>query len=467
MTEPGGPIGIPALAAPPTTEAPDLRLWLRRFVGALKSGHIWVEDRDDSTLRQLVPRKAQLRLITRMIEMADRGAPIRIIISKARQEGISTFVQDLFVWLCEHLPSYRAITMAHTKEDTDAIFRKAQVCWENLPDERFADVSGTAIKWHHGSEYKARTAGSRGIARGDTFQLMHISELAFCQRVAGMDTRTINAALNSVPFQPHTIVIIESTGDGPSGAFYERCLQAEKGEGPFELLFFAWYEDDGYRLEPPPGWEAPPDVADLGREFRLDQSQLYFYTTKRLESRSTSGSLASGNWEFRREYPSRLMDSFTAASGLVFPDLGSRNIQDLGEPRGLGWEFYRAIDWGWTNDPFVVLFVAHDRSQPPGLIFHPSLEPTVVRDFRAYRMDERTDYPKDKDNHGPDALRMAVIQWDLTGLVYVWKAIYRYNAAVDRLDGMARMIHWESGWHIPPGSAPAAKSWTAVPECRS
>ena len=429
-----------------------MRIWLRRFAAALRQGHILVEDRETSQIMPMIPRKAQLELLRKMIAMADAGKPIRIIVSKARQEGLSTFIQDLNTWLCEHIPGYRAITMAHTAADTSAIFRKATVCYENLPGHRLANVSGTSIEWPNGSQYMARTAGSKGIARGDTFQLMHISELAFCQRIAGMDTRTINAAMNSVAYQPHTIIVIESTGDGPSGAFYERCMQAERNEGPFELLFFPWFADDGYRLSPPTEWTVPDNLADLRDEFNLTNDQLYFYETKRLEVQTTVGGVGVGEWEFKREYPSRLMDSFTAASGLVFPDFGSRHYRDLGEPRGDNWKLYRAIDWGWTNDPFVVLFIAHDPSRPPGLILHPSLRDTVGRDFSAYRMDEKTDHPKDENDHGVESCRYGVVSYKLTGLVYIWQAIYQYNAAAHRLDGIARRIHQMSGWHVPVGS---------------
>lgn len=443
--------------------APDMRIWLRRFAAAIKSGHIIVEDRDSSQLTPLIPRKAQLTLLRKMIAMADAGKPIRIIISKARQQGLSTFIQDLYAWLCEHIPGYRALTTAHTAVDTAAIFRKATVCYENLPGHRLANVSGSSIEWPNGSAYMARTAGSKGIGRGDTYQLMHFSELAFCQRVAGMDERAITAAINTVPRQPHTIIVIESTGDGPSGIFYEWCMAGERGDGPFELLFFPWFDDDGYRETPPLDWVVPDDLIDLQREFDLDNAQMYYYSIRRAENKSKSGEVGTGDSWFKREYPSRVGDSFSAATGLVYPNFGSANIRDLGEPRGFGWEIYRGFDWGQTTDPTVCLWIAHDPTRPPGLIVHPSCTNTI-REFQSYRLDEKTDYPKDKDNHSCDALRYVVVTEKLSGLVYVFQEYYKYNSAAIRLDGIAREVHAMTGWHVPHGSEMVIGSATPGPD---
>lgn len=434
--------------------APDMRVWLRRFAAALRAGDIHVEDRKSSRVMPMVPRKAQLSLLRRMIEMADRGQPIRIIVPKARQEGISTFVQDLYDWLCEYIPNYRAITMAHTHEDTSGIFRKAKVCYENLPGAREAIVTGTTIRWPNGSEYRARTAGSKAIGRGDTFQLMHFSELAYCERIAGMAAEAITSAINTVPREPHTIVIIESTGDGPAGAFYDRCMDAQNPENPFDLLFFPWHDDDEYREAPPDGWEVPDDLRALQGEYNLDLAQMYYYHLRRLENKSRSGNVASSDAWFRREYPSTLMDCFMAATGRVFPDFGDRHIRDLGEPRGDDWKIYRGFDWGQTTDPTVCLWISHDPTKPPGLIVHPSCFNTI-REMQAYRMDEspnHANYPRDKDNHCPDCIRMVVVTARLTGLVYVFKEYYKYDSAAIRLDGIARDVHALTGWRVPEGS---------------
>lgn len=431
--------------------APDMRIWLRRFAAALRAGDIYVEDRKSSRVMPMIPRKAQLSLLRKMMEMADRGQPIRIIVPKARQEGISTFVQDIYDWLCEYIPNYRAITMAHTHEDTAAIFRKAKVCYENLPGDRDAVVTGTTIRWPNGSEYRARTAGSKAIGRGDTFQLMHFSELAYCERVAGMAAEAITSAINTVPREPHTIVIIESTGDGPAGAFYDRCMDAQNPDNPFEVLFLPWYDDDEYRETPPDGWEVPDDLRGLQSEYSLDISQMYYYHLKRLENKSRSGNVSSSDAWFRREYPSTLMDCFMAATGRVFPDFGERHIRDLGEPRGDGWKIYRGFDWGQTTDPTVCLWIAHDASKPPGLIVHPGCINTI-RELQAYRMDEKTDYPKDKDNHTVDAARYVIVSARMTGLVYIFKEYYKYDSAAIRLDGVAREVHAMTGWYVPEGS---------------
>lgn len=430
-------------------EAPrrGLRTWLRYFLLELRRGSIYVLNRDDplGPLVPLIPRKAQILLLKQMIAMADAGRPVRIIIAKARKEGVSTFIEALFAYLAEHIPNYRAITMAHSRAATEAMFLLAKRAYENFPATRTGKVTASAISWPNGSEYLAMTARAEGISRGDTFQAMHISELAYCQTVAGMDSRAVMGAVNAVPLHPDTIVVIESTGAGPTGDFYERCMTASRRESTFALCFFPWFMDAGYSLEPPSTWTPTDDERGLAQSFDLSPAQVYFWHTKKLES--TSSGL--GDFEFRREYPSTLPDCFSAAEGLVFPGFSDRHVKRINV--GLGWKRYRSIDWGFGADAFCCLFVAHDAGANPGLVIDPSCE-NLIREMKGYAFNAKTNKPQDGEDHAIDALRMAVVTFKLTGLVYAYREMYVRNAAVLRPDGCARRIHALSGWYVPEGS---------------
>jgi hypothetical protein len=58
-----------------------------------------VRDKQTPKLVPLELRPAQRRLIRWMLEQYQSGKPVRVIILKARQEGVSTVVQAFFFWL--------------------------------------------------------------------------------------------------------------------------------------------------------------------------------------------------------------------------------------------------------------------------------------------------------------------------------------------------------------------------------
>jgi hypothetical protein len=431
---------------------------LRKFLVALKSGHIKVQDRDSPTrdIVTMVPRRAQIKLIKMMLEQADSGQPVRLIIPKARRQGVSAFIQTLNAWLCEYSSNMRAITMAHTQADTHAIFGLAKLAYDHLPGKRSAEVTKDTIKWPHGSSYTCRTAGSKGVARGASFHLMHFSEMAFFQTDGGMDSQAIIAAINSVPFVPGTMIVIESTGSGPSGEFYQRVLSANEGKGPFRTCFMGWWEDDGYRLSAPPDFQPDAELEGLADEFKLGKDQLYFYHVRRQENMGAGDS----GFLFTREYPSRLEDCFAAASGRVYPGFSKTHQRELAVDGG--WEWYRAIDWGFGPDPLVCLWLLHDSHGDPGLIVNPKCE-NLIREFQSYQWDSKRDHPKDEHNHGMDALRYGIVTHGLTGLTYVHQELFVHNAASTRPDGVAKLIHQLSGWQIVGGDLTKASPNTEAP----
>ena len=425
-----------------------------------------VRDREDlmSPPKPLVPRKAQLRLHALMLEMADANLPIRIVVAKARKEGLSTWAQAVQAYLCENVTGFKAVTLAHTGIDTEAIFGLAKTVYECYPDERTGAITTNKITWPTGSIYQARTAGSDGVGRGSTFNAAHLSEVAFWERKLGMSSDAIRGVFNAVPLVPNTMIIAESTGDGPVGMFYELCTSAERNDRstPFKLLFIPWYEDEDYRVTPHEGWVPSKDAAELHERYPvLTTDQLYFWEQKRTEHVGAGGT----HFEFLREYPSCLSECFTSAEGRVYPEYGTHHLRTLPDFDPLqapqrGWKLYRSIDWGFGPDAMSVTWIAHSPTSPPGLIVDPICV-NLHRELMAYKWDSKSDNPaKGQDDHQADCVRMAVATYRLTGLVYCYREFYMKNAAAIRPDGVARRILELSNWEIPEGDITRAHSGT-------
>lgn len=409
---------------------------------------VFILDRDTGQTVRLVPNWAQTRLWQRMVARARAGKPIRIIIPKARKEGISTFVQALADFLCALLPNQRAIIYAQTDPDTQTIFKIARRI--HYRGEIPTKSGITAIAYPEtGSEYVCRTFGGQGVSRGDTITLMHISELAACQSVSGADAKQITGLINAVPDAAHTIIIIESTGDGPVGEFYERCKKARDGVGEYELLFFPWFADAGYTRLPPLDFEPTLDEQGLMAQHGLTLGQIYWYRCKIADQ--SNAQLA------KREYPTTFDDCFAAASGRVYGHFNSAPLKQGGHVGrikiGADWVRARTIDFGNGGEhPFVCLWVAHDPDHDPALVVDPSCE--FTRDeFLAYVRDPKTGKPTKTRDHAMDALRILVATKGWKGLVYVYRELYL--AETPTIDRIAAQIHEMSGWEMPEGAAPA------------
>lgn len=200
----------------------------------------------------------QKQIDDKVKELEEQGRPARIIVLKARQEGVSTYTQAKIICRTVKNKNRNALVVAHRDDSTSAIFEKAKYMYHNLPDHiKPLQKASNARELifdkppHHkgkqeglNSKIKVQTAGSDSIGRSDTHYYVHLSEFAF---YSGEPKKTLAGILQSVPNIPGTIVIIESTANGMND-FKELWDAAEAGENDFVPMFFAWHDYPEYQI---------------------------------------------------------------------------------------------------------------------------------------------------------------------------------------------------------------------------
>src|SRR5512147_1776321 len=80
-------------------------------------------------------------------------------------------------------------------------------------------------------------------------------------------------------------VVLESTPNGAQGYFYERCMEALRGDGVWSLHFYPWWWDDNYRIPLDVG-EQPALIGDenqLVEKFGLSYEQIKWRRSKTKE----------------------------------------------------------------------------------------------------------------------------------------------------------------------------------------
>lgn len=237
------------------------------------------------------------------------------IILKARQLGMTTFIQLLMLDTCLFNSNLAAATVAHTLHDAEAIFReKIRLPYERLPEglrTAVAPLSDSArvLTLANGSSLRVGTG-----LRSGTYQFLHISEHGkICAKYPDKALEIRTGALNTV--LPGQSVFIESTAEGREGDFHDFCetarRRAAEGRAPgaldFRFHFFPWWGHPDYALDGEAvrlGERETAYFAKLaGEGIALSAGQKAWYARKAAQQGEQMG----------REFPSTPDEAFAAA----------------------------------------------------------------------------------------------------------------------------------------------------------
>lgn len=271
---------------------------------------------------------AQKKLYDVARRQQEAGRPVRIIILKARQLGFSTLTEGLIFHACATRPNTNALIVTHREDATANLFRMSKLFYDELPEpvkpmlrtsnaQELVFENPTrspkekAARPGLRSRLRCATAGGRGIGRSDTLQCVHLSEYAFWPEGADGKAATLTGILQAVPSTPGTMVIIESTANGYED-FKERWDAAAAGENDFEAVFFAWFENPEYTMEPAPGTEWTPEERELMERYALTEGQLQW--RRWCIANNCGGDLDM----FRQEYPANADEAFLHSGTGVF-----------------------------------------------------------------------------------------------------------------------------------------------------
>lgn len=267
-------------------------------------------------ISNLVLNKPQNRLYEIIKKCKEENKPVRIIILKARQMGFSTITEGILFKDTVTNFNKRTGIITHIDTATTNLFNMNKLFYEKLPLELrperrkcnakeliFDNKEGTGLK----SSIKCMTAGTKGVGRSDTFDNLHLSELAFWQ---GDVKETLNGLLQAVPNLPNTMIIIESTANGFE-TFKEYWDNACNGENDFIPLFVAWFELEEYQM-PYTGFKLTEEEEKLKKLYNLSNEQL---TWRRWCIRNNCNNDVN---MFKQEYPSCPEEAFISTGASVF-----------------------------------------------------------------------------------------------------------------------------------------------------
>lgn len=266
-------------------------------------------------IRPFALNRVQRTLHDRIEAQKARTGKVRAIILKGRQEGCSTYVEGRFYHRAAWARGLRAFILTHTQDASNTIFEMANR-FHDLCEEAVKPATGAAnakeLKFSElDSGYRVATAGGKGAGRSQTNQLFHGSEVAFWENAR----EHAAGALQTVPNEPGTEVILESTANGVGNYFHAVWLDAERGQSEYEPIFIPWFWADEYRKPVPAGFTLTVEEREYQLAHGLDLEQMVWRRDKIQELRDPL--------LFKQEYPATAAEAFetSGADSYIGPAL--------------------------------------------------------------------------------------------------------------------------------------------------
>lgn len=264
----------------------------------------------------------------------DINGPKRVIALKPRQAGFSTLCASYFSWLFATKRNYSGLLMADKKDRTQEVAGIYHLFLENLPQKMtpMVSVRNSEKLWLNNPKVEDRkknpglnsgvvfeTGQDPNAGRSASRQWAHLTEWAFVPYCNEID----EGVQNSIPLDPTTMIIKESTANGRAGAgkpFYDLWNAAKRGESIYKPFFVAWYEIDDYQIHPPRGFQPTKWEREvLKLHPKVTEANLYWRRLKVLEYNSDDEqTILTPEERFKQDFPLNDEEAFLSTGAPVF-----------------------------------------------------------------------------------------------------------------------------------------------------
>ncbi len=279
----------------------------------------------------------QRKLSAKIAEQKARGRPVRIIALKCRRSWFTTGACAEMFHEVPHWPGRKGIVIAdryrpagleafdYLKQFQDS-YKPLTRHDAQIDMPKLVKDTEMAMEWDNGSKVEVYSADV-GEIRGGGRHIALYDEVAFWRNAEV----TLTGAMNMIPKEAGTMVLILSTANGPGGEFYDLWKQANDPQSDtlFEPLFFGWLDHEVYRMpvEHPAEFQATLD-ADEVQLMRMHNATLEQLMWRRV----TIATECRGKLElFQKEYPTTPEEAFVT-SGRPALDVSALSRHPIIEP---------------------------------------------------------------------------------------------------------------------------------------
>ena len=266
----------------------------------------------------------------------------RVVVLKARRFGISTYTGARFFWKTSMNKNKYAMVLAHEPQATEFLFNMQKRFYDNLPPEfkpttrynnktiiEFNNDVGTGLD----SAIRVGTAGKTDTGSSQTIHYLHLSELSKYPRAT--TSSLLLSLLQTVPDEPDTEIIMESTAKGVGGEFYNRYRSSRyyyqvyldkeykprarrkirentSKENNYISIFIPWFAFNEYEMEVPKDFVLTKEEEELKKRYNLTDEKLQWRRYAIVNKCNNSIE------NFHQEYPSNEVECFVSSGNSPF-----------------------------------------------------------------------------------------------------------------------------------------------------
>lgn len=238
------------------------------------------------------PNTVQKRILKYIIRCWQAKKPVKIIIIKGRQQGITTLFTLIGESAALKVPGFKVFMVTHDSALAKDLFEnKIKFAWDQLPVpfKSLYTLHRNNVRQLLFDDQMLKSSITVGTsARGGTFQMIHISEPGMLSTSKKNWQELITGTLPAGEFAD--MIVWESTADGGLGEFYKLVKENQKPNSEYRVMFLSWTDSEEYQKEVPQdiSWLKEYDL--LSRDYKLEpdpvkkhgitKEQFYWYYTK-------------------------------------------------------------------------------------------------------------------------------------------------------------------------------------------
>jgi hypothetical protein len=322
---------------------------------------------------------AQIKVHNAMELQRKYGLPIQLLIYKARQEGVSTFIEACIFEDINRNENIHACIASMDDDSTTKVFNMCNTFQQEMPVRKkipthHHNSKKIEYKEPHRSSLLCQTAGKKVLGRGGTTKKVHATEVCFWANAK----KQLLGLLQEVPEEPDSMVVLETTANGTGNEFSKLYWAAvkrmrnmyitdENGEKKIDAavlngyipIFLSWQDFPEYQIPLPPGRSEVPGMnqeleeyiqegLDMTPSVVLSKEQQYFALLK-------CQNKCGGDWDlFKQEYPRTAREAERSTGRGVFRPIDIDAMELYCKEPVKNIEFYRdeetkRVKWRETN----------------------------------------------------------------------------------------------------------------------
>lgn len=213
---------------------------------------ILIQDKQTTEMVPLVHNFGQRYVHWRCWQMADAGLPVRMLIPKSRQLGITTDGAAHKLWISQTREMREIYFLIHDLKPAAKLWHRINRMHKGLHPELRVPITGfdtgSRFDFKNDSSILIASVRNPGVGRAETLHHVHATEMPQWDDAEAVLTGIEESVPDLAGWE--SSIVLESTCEGIGDYWYWLCKKAEDSIGQYQLAFLPWWLERAYARNP-------------------------------------------------------------------------------------------------------------------------------------------------------------------------------------------------------------------------